>query len=124
MYCKHHYVVGIHASLFLTLVEFRATVYRLMHTLWEENRGLTNCLLHPTWIWFLSGDNYENYVFQNQNMYYIQISLHYRHPCQLIPYTCRIPGYTVKAYAYTMRRKWGTYELFIAPYMDLVSVCG
>ena len=34
-------------------------------SLWKENRGLMNCLLHPIWMWFLFVDNYENCVFQN-----------------------------------------------------------
>ena len=54
----------------------------------------------------------------------LQISLTCRHSCHLISYTYRVPGYTVKAYAYTMGRKQGTYELFVAPYMDVVFVRG
>ena len=55
-----------------------------------------NCLLHPTWIWFLFVDNYESYVFQNKTMYY---KYHYVVDIHASLFL------TLMAYEYTMENK-------------------
>ena len=90
-----------------------------MHTLWERKQGTYELFVAPYMDLVFVCGYLQKLCFSKQN-YVLQTSLRCRHPCQLISYTYRVPGYTVKAFAYTVGRKQGTYQLFVAPYMDLV----